>query len=137
MNLIIYTTQLTNLEEVQIEGFFAGWQNKPTNQTLLQILSNASYKVVAIDKNAKKMVGFIYAISDNTISAYIPLLEVLPEYQKKGIGKELIVRILDMLKDFYMIDLSCDANLVTYYEKFHFQKGISMLKRNYNILKQI
>ncbi len=38
-----------------------------------------------IDDINNKVVGFITAISDGVISAYIPLLEVLPKYQNMKI----------------------------------------------------
>jgi predicted N-acetyltransferase YhbS len=65
------------------------------------------------------------------LSAYIPLLEVLPEYQNQGIGKELVRRILEELQDFYMIDTVCDEKLQTYYEKFGMLKSAGMILRNY------
>ena len=49
------------------------------------------------------MVGFVTAISDGVLSAFIPLLEVLPEWQGPGIGTELVRRILAELEDFYMV----------------------------------
>ena len=56
------------------------------------------------------------AISDGVISAYIPLLEVLPDFQGRGIGKELTGRLLEELDGLYMVDLSCDEELVPFYE---------------------
>ena len=63
------------------------------------------------------MVGFVTAISDGVLSAYVPLLEVLPDYQGRGIGSELICRMLARLNDLYMVDLVCDAELVPFYER--------------------
>ena len=39
------------------------------------------------------------------------MLEVLPEYQKKGIGKELIKRIEHSLRNMYAIDVVCDDDV--------------------------
>lgn len=64
-------------------------------------------------------------------SAYIPLLEVLPEYQNQGIGKKLIQLLLEELKDIYMIDLICDEELQPYYEKVGMMKAKGMISRNY------
>jgi ribosomal protein S18 acetylase RimI-like enzyme len=77
----------------------------------LKILQG-SYKVVlAIDEDSGKVVGFINAIGDGVLSAYIPLLEVLPEYQNRGIGGQPIKIMLEELRDCYMIDLLCDESL--------------------------
>ncbi len=64
--------------------------------------------------------------------AYIPLLEVLPEYQGQGIGKELVKRMKEELSHYYMIDISCDDNVVPFYEKQGFNKNNSMYIRNYD-----
>ena len=78
------------------------------------------------------MIGFITAITDKTLAAYIPFLEVLPDYQKKGIGKELIVQILEILKDYYMVDLLCDPELQSFYENLGMRKATGMMCRNYD-----
>ena len=57
------------------------------------------------------------------MSAFIPLLEVLPEYQRRGIGSELVRRMLLLLADTYMIDLCCDEELVGFYERFGLADG--------------
>lgn len=80
-----------------------------------------------------QIVGFITAISDDVLSAYIPLLEVLPEYKNKGIGKELVKRMLKELDKIYMIDLCCDEDLIPYYKKFGMIQGNAMLLRNYKM----
>jgi ribosomal protein S18 acetylase RimI-like enzyme len=41
------------------------------------------------------LVGFARAISDGAFNAYISTVAVLPDYQKRGIGRELIRRLLD------------------------------------------
>jgi ribosomal protein S18 acetylase RimI-like enzyme len=96
-------------------------------------LLNVSYKVVlAIEQTSNQVVGFINVISDGILSAYIPLLEVLPEYQKQGIGQELVKRMLDEIQNIYMIDLLCDEKLQSYYEKLGMRKAQGMYIRNYD-----
>lgn len=85
--------------------------------------------ILAMD--AEKVVGFITAVSDGVMSAYIPLLEVLPEYQSKGIGGALISKMKKELSHLYMIDLICDEELISYYEKHGMKKSIGMSVRNY------
>ncbi len=116
-----------------LKGFFDGWPNPPSPQTHLKLLQNSSKVVLAIDVKANQVIGFITAISDGVLSAYIPLLEVLPEYKNKGIGRELVNRMLGELDDIYMIDLCCDDDLIPYYEKFGMMKTNGMIFRNYNM----
>jgi len=46
------------------------------------------------DTENGRVVGFVTAVSDGVVSAFLPLLEVLPEYQGRGIGSELVRRML-------------------------------------------
>ena len=82
---------------------------------------------LALDGDA--VVGFVTAISDGVVSAFIPLLEVLPEYQHRRIGTELVRRLLVQLDDLYMVDLCCDADLEPFYNALGFQtldRGMGM-----------
>ncbi|CAG9623729.1 GNAT family N-acetyltransferase [Sutcliffiella rhizosphaerae] len=128
---MIYKTSLTGISPEMLEGFFVDWPNPPNQETHLTLLKNSSKVVVAIED--KQVVGFITAISDEVLTAYIPLLEVLPAYKNKGIGKELVKRMLKELKDIYMVDLCCDDDLVPYYEKFGMMRSNGMLLRNYSM----
>lgn len=78
------------------------------------------------------VVGFITAITDHVLSAYIPLLEVLPSYQGQGIGLELVQRMLEKLNSIYMVDLLCDPDLQPFYARAGMQPASGMLVRNYH-----
>lgn len=64
------------------------------------------------------------------MSAYIPMLEVLPKYQSRRIGSELMQRMLKKLENMYMIDLLCEADMQAYYERFGMEKTTAMMLRN-------
>jgi ribosomal protein S18 acetylase RimI-like enzyme len=87
--------------------------------------------VLAIDEDLDVVVGFITAISDGVLAAYIPLLEVLPEYRGRGIGKELVRRMLDRLGDLYAIDLMCDPEVQSFYASLGMRPATGMMIRNY------
>jgi ribosomal protein S18 acetylase RimI-like enzyme len=112
---IEYGSNVSGVEPAQLEGFFVGWPTPPSPERHLEILRGSSHVVLARDGG--RVVGFITAISDGVISAYIPLLEVLPQYQGRGIGTELVRRLLAELGDLYMVDLVCDADVVAFYER--------------------
>ena len=84
--VIEFVESLMEIENLSFDGFFANWPRKPKTD-LKEILKNSIHFVVA--KQDGRAVGFIYCLSDNMISAYIPLLEVLPEFQGQGIGKKV------------------------------------------------
>ncbi|MEH7385439.1 GNAT family N-acetyltransferase [Bacillus sp. JJ1521] len=130
---MIYKNGLNDISSDMLKGFFVDWPNPPSPQTHLKLLKNSSKVVIALDETTNQVVGFITAISDGVLSAYIPFLEVLPEYKNKGIGKELVKRMLKELDDIYMIDLCCDDDLVPYYEKLGMIKSNGMLVRNYEM----
>jgi predicted N-acetyltransferase YhbS len=60
------------------------------------------------------------------------LLEVLPQYQGQGIGRELVVRMLEKLDGLYMIDLTCDLKLQPFYKKMGMQPHTGMMIRNFD-----
>ncbi len=125
-----YSKELNNLEIA--DGFFECWYNKPDKSMHRKILENSYKAIVAIDNNI--IIGFINIISDGVLSAYIPLLEVIPEYRKQGIGSKLTKLAIEELKNLYMIDLSCDDNIVNFYKKFGMTKSNAMTLRNYKVL---
>ena len=128
---MIYKNCIDGITSDMLNGFFVGWLNPPNQQTHLKLLKNSSTIVIALEENTNQVVGFITAISDSVLSAYIPFLEVLPQYQNKGIGKELVNRMLKQLEGIYMIDICCDDDLVPFYEKYGLLKSNGMLTRNY------
>jgi ribosomal protein S18 acetylase RimI-like enzyme len=130
--MIEYRNSVDVLSQEQLHGFFVGWPNPPLPGTLLAILRNALHSTIAVDTDTGNVVGFIYAVGDGILSAYIPLLEVLPEYQHRGIGGELVQRLLEQLADYYMVDLCCDRELTAFYDRFGMTAVTGMVKRNYS-----
>ena len=118
--MIEYTDSLEGVEPRQLEGFFVGWPSPPSPERHLELMRGSAAVVLA--RAGERVVGFVTAISDGVLSASIPLLEVLPEYQGRGIGSELVRRLLASLDGLYMIDLSCDAPLEPFYARLGFQR---------------
>lgn len=112
--------------------FFEGWPFPPSEETHQKILKNSYRSIVAIDQSSDEIIGFITIISDGILSAYIPLLEVVRSYRGRGIGKELVRLALNHLQDFYMVDLSCDEELMPFYESFGMTPARAMIRRHYD-----
>jgi GNAT superfamily N-acetyltransferase len=129
--MIRFQTHLDAITDDDINGFFVGWPSHPDPATHLRMLENAYAVALAVDADTGRVVGFANAISDGVLSAYIPLLEVLPEWQGQGIGTRLIELICKQLDDLYMVDLVCDAELEAFYEPLGFRALTGMAKRNY------
>jgi len=114
-----------------LSGFFVGWK-KPYNEVdHLRILQGSDYVVLAIDDAAGGVVGRVTAIADGMQTAFIQILEVLPDYQHQGIGTELVRRMLDLIKDYPCVDLTCDPELQPFYERFGMLQSVGMVIRNY------
>jgi|TARA_B100001971_G_scaffold167822_1_gene159065 ribosomal protein S18 acetylase RimI-like enzyme len=126
---ISYTNNLGNIKSNQLQHFFVDWSRHPDSKSHLDIL-HGSYAVwLAFDD--ERCVGFVNALSDGIFYAYIPLLEVLPEYQGQGIGKELVERMQETLEHMYAIDIVCDESVSLFYDKLGFSRCVGMVKRNY------
>lgn len=110
-----YRTDLDGIAPEQLSGFFEGWPKAPTPETHLRILRGSSVVVLAIDAANGSVVGFVTALSDGVLAAYLPLLEVLPAYRGRGIGRELVRRALAELGDLYMVDVTCDPDVLPFY----------------------
>jgi ribosomal protein S18 acetylase RimI-like enzyme len=135
--MIKYSDNLNSISPAMLTGFFTGWYKKPSPEILFKILKNSEYKIIAIDDEKGNVAGFINAISDKILSAYIPLIEVLPQYHWRGIGKELVEKMIDKLKDHYMVDICIKAEHANFYSRYGMKnvsdmKSTSMIIRNYS-----
>ena len=131
MNCIRYVHTIEGIAPEHLQGFFEGWPNPPSPETHLRILAAADHVVLAVDNDSGSVVGFINALSDNVLAAYIPLLEVLPAYRGQGIGSELVRRMLEQLDDLYAVDLMCDPGLQSFYASLGMRPAAGMMVRNY------
>jgi ribosomal protein S18 acetylase RimI-like enzyme len=131
VDMITYVHTLENISPEQLDGFFDGWSNPPSKDMHFKLLQNSDEVVLAIDESSNQVVGFITAITDHVLSAYIPFVEVLAAYRGQGIGEKLVKLLLDRLKGLYMIDLLCDEETQSFYEKLGMSKARGMMIRNY------
>jgi GNAT superfamily N-acetyltransferase len=102
--------------DLRVTDFFESWPQPPT-EAVFHDAMRGSYAVefAIIDG---RVIGFINAISDGVATAFIPWLEVVPEYRGQGIGAALVRRMLERLGHLYSVDLVCDPPLVPYYQRF-------------------
>lgn len=129
--MIIYRTDTEDLSIEQLGGFFVGWRKPLTREQHYCILKNSNYVVLAYDTEKLGVVGFINALSDEINFAFIPMIEVLPEYQNLGIGTNLMKMMLNLLDAIECIDLTCDAEKQGFYEQFGMLKSNGMVIRKY------
>jgi GNAT superfamily N-acetyltransferase len=125
--VITYRDDADGLTPAQLEGFFVGWPAPPPPAVLLDVLRGSAGVWLALD--GERVVGFVTAISDGVLAASLPLLEVLPAFQGRGIGTELVRRMLATLDDLYALDVTCDPDVAGFYERFGLQPAVAMVRR--------
>jgi predicted N-acetyltransferase YhbS len=129
--MISYSESAFGLSERDLlGGFFEGWAAPPAPDQHLRLLQNSAHIVVACDDSGA-VIGFVNALSDGVLSAYVPLLEVLPEHRGKGVGTELVRRLMEALLGLYMVDVMCDPEIQPFYERLGFIAATGAIRRNY------
>jgi ribosomal protein S18 acetylase RimI-like enzyme len=129
--VITYRLDTTDVGPQQLVGFFQDWPKGPSPKTHLRLLEGSNHIVLALDEETGNVVGFVTAITDGALAAYVPFLEVLPVYRGRGIARELMRRVRDALRGYYMIDLICDPELEPFYETLGFTRLTAMALRDY------
>lgn len=101
----------------------AGWKGitEKGPEKLGFALQSSWYVMTAYEED--KLVGIGRIISDGVFQAIICDLIVLPEYQGKGIGSEILMRLLYQCeqKEILMVQLFAAKDKNTYYKKFGFE----------------
>jgi ribosomal protein S18 acetylase RimI-like enzyme len=136
--VIEYREDVTGITADQLRGgFFEGWPSPPSPQMHLGHLRGAEIAIAALDSSTDQVVGFVTAVGDGAMTAFIPFLEVLPDYRERGIGVELVRLVLARLRDRYSVDLVCDPGLVPFYERLGGVEGTAVMWRNRDALRRI
>lgn len=120
--MITYSSDLTPQEYLHLREA-SGWAKLSDGQAK-RGLENASYVVVARDGG--RAVGMARALFDFGYTAYIHDVIVLPEYQRRGIGTELVSNVLGWLSEnsnpgeFMQYVLVSGKGKERFYERFGF-----------------
>jgi ribosomal protein S18 acetylase RimI-like enzyme len=68
-----------------------------------------------------RLVGFVRAVSDGALRAYLEDVLVAPEFRDAGLGRALIAAILGLLQPIPVISLFCEPGLAAFYEAAGFR----------------
>jgi len=111
------------LTSKQLEDLFLSveWSSGHYPDKLAIAMQN--YETVFTAWDGERLVGLISAMDDGIMTAYIHYLLVRPEYQGKGIGKQLIERTKEKYKDYLRIVLVAYDKECGFYEHCGFKKG--------------
>jgi ribosomal protein S18 acetylase RimI-like enzyme len=104
------------------ELFIASGIRRPTEDLnrLKKMLDNANLTVSAWD--GEKLVGMARALTDYSYCCYLSDLAVDKEYQKHGIGHELVTEIQNQGGEETMVLLLSSPEAMEYYPKIGFEK---------------
>lgn len=84
-------------EEDIVNLYKAGgwWKEHYTPSSIKPLINGSFVFAVAVDKKSGKAVGMGRVISDGVSDAYIQDVVVLPECRRQGVGKQIVVTLLD------------------------------------------
>src|ERR1043166_8018433 len=125
--MITFRDTAAGITPQQLTGFFIGWQSPPTPETHLRLRAASDRVVVALADEFSRVVGFATALTDGVLAAYISFVEVLPGYQRQGIGRELVRQLLQTLDGLYMVDTITDSELTPFYREHGMLPGTGMM----------
>ena len=97
------------------------WSAAEKPALLHQALLGSHSLVTAWD--GPRLVGLGNAISDGCLVVYYPHLLVLPDYQRRGIGAELMRRLLARYDGFHQHILVADGRALEFYGKCGFVRA--------------
>ena len=96
-----------NQEEILSLYTSVGWENYTRNPQMLErAYENSFLKIAAFE--GKQLIGMVRVVGDGASVILIQDLLVHPEYQRKGIGSQLMRAVLERCEDVYQIELMTD-----------------------------
>lgn len=99
-----------------------GWSSAEKPDQLHQGLQNSHALITAWD--GERLVGLANAISDGYLVVYYPHVVVHPDYQRRGIGRELMARLMQRYEGFHQHSVLADNNAVSFYERCGFERSV-------------
>ncbi|MEM7672211.1 MAG: GNAT family N-acetyltransferase [Verrucomicrobiota bacterium] len=117
-----YSTE-DKLHEQEVVALYKAnkWSSAEKPQALLAALANSHSVVTA--RVEGKLVGLGNAISDGHLVVYYPHLLVDPEFQRQGIGKEMMRRLQKRYAHFHQQMLTADVDAVAFYQSIGFSRA--------------
>ncbi len=87
------------------------------------VIAMKNFNTIFSAWDGEELVGLVCAMDDGIMNAYVHYLLVKPEYQLKGIGKELLNRITTHYKDYMRIVVVAYNEEIKFYEYCGFEKA--------------
>ena len=100
-----------------------GWENYTRNPQMLErAYENSFLKIAAFE--GKQLIGMVRVVGDGASVILIQDLLVHPEYQRKGIGSQLMRAVLERCEYVYQIELMTDntEKTILFYQSLGLKK---------------
>lgn len=100
----------------------AGWWDEREEKDIEQILKSG----ISVGAwNGQKLIGFARAVSDGKFRAYVEDVVVYKEEQRKGVGKEIVTKLMNELAHIDIVSLFCEESLIDFYQGNGFKRSNS------------
>ena len=87
------------------------------------VIAMKNFETVFSAWDGDKLVGLVSAMDDGIMTAYVHYVLIRPDYQGKGIGKELLKRVTDKYDDYLRIVVVSYDDEIEFYEHCGFEKA--------------
>nr|ARW68201.1 hypothetical protein [Chondria sp. (in: red algae)] len=123
INIYFSINKDINLYELEKLCDAVGWVRRPLKKVKVAIEN--SFLIISIfyySENKRKLIGFARATSDESFNATIWDVVIHPEFQGKGLGKELMNETIKQLRfyDISTITLFADPEVIKFYRHLGF-----------------
>jgi GNAT superfamily N-acetyltransferase len=95
-----------------------GWSRAANEEELREVLE-AGPAVGAWD--GQRLVGFVRALSDGHLAAYVEDVMVHQDYRRGGVGDRIMSRLLGEIKRSANVSLFCERPVARFYERNGFR----------------
>lgn len=118
--MIYKYNERVNVQEICNLRQSVGWNRMEKEMANPRL--NSYYHIAVYEEENQKLIGFVDSVSNGVTDVYIQDLMVHPDFQGKGLGSELMNKMIDYLKkaDIYMISVLYDEDLKDFYSRFGF-----------------
>lgn len=111
------------IDKAQLEALFLAleWSSGHYPEKLCAAMKN--YKTVCSAWDGDRLIALLCAMDDGVMTAYIHYFLVHPDYQRRGIGRQLIEMAKRHYQDYLRIVLIAYDTAVPFYEACGFKRG--------------
>ena len=120
---MIYKEQIPTIEEYNYLTEKVGWE-KRKNEIVEEALKNTLYAICVYDEG--RIIGSARIIGDKTIFLYIQDVMVVPKYQSRNIGTQIMNKIIEKVNEYKKVNddirvyLGASKGKEDFYKRFGF-----------------